>query len=161
MKPKYTPSILGFMFNVLGGLCVAAAALAFFWAMRVKGDNHLEFFGSLGIAGGTLLSGLLYLGIAQLINSLTHTDVNTQQSAIALADILAEVKALRLATERSQEAVPLEYYYAEGENKIGPMTATDMKTLASLQGITGETPVYRADIGQWRSFSDFEELQLS
>jgi hypothetical protein len=146
------PSIpaLALIFNLLGGLVLlAAVAVAVGAAMQFKATSGSSLV-ALPIVGGLIFSGVLYLGVAEVIQLVARIAIEACRAADA-----TERSAAATEQQRNQ---PLYLYHISNDIR-GPVSMDILRSLRAVTGetrlVTGETLICRVGDADWKRLADF------
>ncbi|MDR3406193.1 MAG: hypothetical protein P4L99_27160 [Chthoniobacter sp.] len=141
-RPIPSTPALAFIFNIIGGLILlAAVAVAVGAAMQFKSTSGSSLV-ALPIVGALVFSGILYLGVAEVIQLIARIAIEAGRQADAV---------------EQQRPAPL-YLYLVGEETRGPVSMDVLRSLRSLttgpRYVTGETIVCKVGETDWKRLAD-------
>jgi hypothetical protein len=148
-RPIPSVPALARIFNILGGLVLlAAVAVAVGAAVQFKsaGGNALA---ALPIVGALIFSGILYLGVAEVIQLIARIAIEAGRQADATE---------RATTPAAPPPQPPLYLYLVGEDTRGPVSLDVLRSLRSVttgpRYVTGETLVCKVGESDWKRLAD-------
>ena len=144
-RPIPSTPALAFIFNIIGGLILlAAVAVAVGAAMQFKATSGSSLV-ALPIVCGLAFSGILYLGVAEVIQLIARIAIEAARQADAV---------------ELQKPAPL-YLYLVGEDTRGPVSLDVLRSLRSVttgpRYVTGETIVCKVGETEWKRLADSME----
>jgi hypothetical protein len=142
-RPIPTTPALALIFNIIGGLIIlAAVAVAVGAAMQFRATSGSSLV-ALPLVGGLIFTGILYLGVAEVIQLVARIAIEASRAADAA---------------QAQRPAPL-YLYLVGEEVRGPVSMDQLRSLRAVTAgpryVTGETIACCVGETTWQRLADF------
>jgi len=157
---------------VIGGLFTVIVGVVLSISMQ---GSSAEAYSLIGAGVVAMASGLINLGIAQVVDYLGRSAHSSmliadllkdvlrvnKQSVVLMGDLLKAMnnrEESRAETRVDGEGTRKMYRYAVDGMEQGPFSAKDMREFKNAGVVKDDTPVYRDGDSDWRTYHDFPNL---
>lgn len=159
MSAKHETPVLTTILYVLGAVSILIAFIG--GGFICMAESSAE---GIAVIGGGIFTGIIYLGIGQIVDYLARTAFSTARLCAMLE---ASVPARAPAPDTSLSATVIapatasskaRYYYSVDGEQQGPVEASDLRMMRKDGLITEDAPVLREGEAEWRKFRDYAAL---